>query len=83
MAHARHYVIGDSTHGDNKQNNFFRNRFGLENLLLHAWELGFTHPYTNQEIRLQAELPDHFQIIMEILGMPTDRFKSSFCLPKK
>jgi tRNA pseudouridine65 synthase len=83
MAHARHYVIGDSTHGDNKQNNFFRNRFGLENLLLHAWELGFTHPYTNQEIKLQAEIPDHFQIIMEILGMSTDQFKSSFCLPKK
>jgi tRNA pseudouridine65 synthase len=83
MAHARHYVIGDSTHGDNKQNNFFRTRYGLEHMLLHAWNLKFKHPYTQEKIKLQAGLPEHFLSILEILGMSGEPFKSSFCLPKK
>lgn len=83
MAHARHYVIGDSTHGDNKQNNFFRNRFGLEHMLLHAWKLRFTHPITDEEIDLQASLPEHFLRILDDLGMSNEKIKPSFCLPKK
>lgn len=82
MAHARHYVIGDSTHGDNKQNNFFRTQFGLENMLLHAWEIGFIHPYTKQEINLQADLPGHFLKTMNILGLHSDQIKLSSYLPK-
>ena len=72
MAHVRHYVIGDSTHGDNKQNNFFKNRYGLEHMMLHAWKLGFKHPFTNQDINIQANLPDHFQRILGILGMSSE-----------
>ncbi|WP_194973176.1 pseudouridine synthase [Aquiflexum lacus] len=75
MAHARHYVIGDSTHGDNKQNNFFRVQFGLENMLLHAWKLKFTHPYSNQEINLQADLPDHFLKTLVYLNLQSDGIK--------
>ncbi|PSL07648.1 pseudouridine synthase [Cecembia rubra] len=72
MAHARHYVIGDNTHGDNKQNTFFRNKFGLYNMLLHAWQLEFIHPITNQKITIEAELPDYFIKILEEI---------SICLP--
>lgn len=82
MAHARHYVIGDSTHGDNKQNNFFRTQFGLENMLLHAWEISFSHPYTKQEINLLADLPGHFLKTMNILGLHSDQIKLSSYLPK-
>lgn len=77
MAHARHYVIGDSTHGDNKQNIFFRTQFGLDNMLLHAWELSFIHPFTKQEINLQADLPDHFLKTMGFLGLHSDEVKPS------
>ncbi|WP_373523718.1 pseudouridine synthase [Aquiflexum sp.] len=82
MAHARHYVIGDSTHGDNKQNNFFRTQFGLENMLLHGWKIKFTQPYTMEEINLQADLPDHFLKTMGILGLNSDQIKLSSYLPK-
>lgn len=69
MAHARHYVIGDTAHGDNKQNNFFRKHFSLNNMLLHAWKLGFFHPYKKEYIEITAELPSYFIKTMQDLGL--------------
>jgi tRNA pseudouridine65 synthase len=78
LAHDRHYVIGDSTHGDNRQNHFFRDTFGMENLLLHAWRFEFTHPFTNEPIKIEAALPDYFSAICEKLGLniPDSEMKS-------
>jgi tRNA pseudouridine65 synthase len=64
MAHDRHYVIGDNTHGDGKQNNFFRKRFDSWQLMLHAWQLEFSHPYTASAIHITAPIPEHFQQLM-------------------
>lgn len=69
MAHERHYIIGDTAHGDNKQNNFFRKQFGLQNLLLHAWKLEFTHPVSKEEIRIKAVLPDYFKEMLTLLKL--------------
>jgi tRNA pseudouridine65 synthase len=65
LAKERHYVIGDTTHGDNKQNRFFREQYGMSHFLLHAWSLHFSHPNTHQEIEIIASLPEHFLSIME------------------
>lgn len=70
MAHARHYIIGDNTHGDNKQNIFFRKEFGLYNMLLHAWQIEFTHPFSGQKVKIEAGLPDYFLQIMETISIP-------------
>ena len=68
LAHARHYIIGDSTHGETRQNKFFREKFGLNNLLLHAARLEFKHPVFNEKIIISAPIPEYFQKIMnEIL----------------
>lgn len=69
LAHDRHYVIGDSTHGDNRQNHFFRDTFGMENLLLHAWQLEFIHPITKKTVKLIADLPGYFIDICDKLGL--------------
>lgn len=69
MAHARHYVIGDTAHGDNKQNNFFRKQFSLNNMLLHAWKLGFFHPYEKKYIDITACLPSYFIKTLHDLGL--------------
>jgi tRNA pseudouridine65 synthase len=69
MAHARHYIIGDTAHGDNKQNNFFRKQFGLQNMLLHAWKLEFTHPVSKEEIKIKAALPDYFKEMLNVLNL--------------
>jgi tRNA pseudouridine65 synthase len=68
LAHIRHYIIGDKKHGDNKQNIFFQKQFGLENLLLHAIDLKFTHPISQTQIHLEAPIPEHFSQIMINLG---------------
>jgi tRNA pseudouridine65 synthase len=68
LAHIRHYILGDKKHGDNKQNQFFEKQFGMENLLLHARQLEFTHPFSKETIIVQAELPPHFQKTITDLG---------------
>lgn len=68
MAHARHYIIGDTTHGNNKENKFFRDQYDLKNMLLHASKLTFEHPIDKRIIEISAPLPDHFLEILSKLG---------------
>ncbi|MCM0041386.1 MAG: pseudouridine synthase [Algoriphagus sp.] len=75
MAHIRHYILGDRKHGDNKQNSFFEIHFGLQNLLLHSWKLGFIHPLTQAPLQLTCAPPPHFQTIVEKLGWTGADFK--------
>ncbi|AEL27875.1 pseudouridine synthase [Cyclobacterium marinum] len=70
FAHLRHYIIGDTTHGDNRQNNFFSSQFQLENMLLHAWELTFFQPFSKESITIKADLPLHFLSIMREFNWP-------------
>ncbi|GMQ27407.1 pseudouridine synthase [Algoriphagus confluentis] len=67
LAHIRHYIIGDKKHGDNKQNIFFERQFGLQNLLLHAEKLSFSHPISARKIDIACSPPVHFRTIMKIL----------------
>ncbi|TFV97939.1 pseudouridylate synthase [Algoriphagus kandeliae] len=70
LAQARHYIIGDKKHGDNKQNKFFEKQFDLQNLLLHAFELRFQDPITQENMGIHAEIPVHFRTILKELGFP-------------
>ncbi len=67
MAHLRHPIIGDKKHGDHRHNKFFEKQFNSSNLLLHAHELLFKHPFTNKEMYLKAAVPDYFHKITEEL----------------
>jgi tRNA pseudouridine65 synthase len=44
LAHIRHPLIGDTTHGEGRHNRLFRASYGLHRLLLHAHELEIGHP---------------------------------------
>lgn len=68
FAHIRHYIIADKPHGDCKQNKAFFNQFGLNNMLLHSKEIEFEHPVTKSLIKIHANLPDHFQQIVNLFG---------------
>jgi len=68
LAHIRHYIVGDKKHGDNKQNIFFDKQFGLTNLLLLSWKMGFTHPLTAEKISVTCPVPKHFGKIMADLN---------------
>ncbi len=75
FAHIRHYIIGDNTHGDNKQNKFFRSRFGMHYMLLHAWQLKFKHPVSEEQVEINAKLPDYFEDVLNRLGLKMEHQK--------
>jgi tRNA pseudouridine65 synthase len=77
MAHLRHYIIGDKTHGECKQNKMFQEQFGLETMTLHAWKLQFQHPHSQEILRLTAGLQPEFLALLRKMG-----FVQEECLHK-
>lgn len=68
MKHIYHPVVGDTTHGDGKQNQFFRDQFQLQRLLLHAREIMFTHPATGKQLVIQAGMDEAFSRLITSFG---------------
>lgn len=68
MKHIFHHMIGDTTHGDGKHNAFFRQQLDCHRLLLHASQLEFCHPVTQDVIRIQAPLDESFAQLLTRLG---------------
>ena len=69
FSHILHPIIGDRTHGCNKQNKFFKAQWDMTTMLLHASELAFTHPITKEKIHLKAGLHDEFKRVMDFMKM--------------
>ncbi|WP_426329674.1 pseudouridine synthase [Pedobacter sp. R-06] len=69
FSHILHPIIGDRTHGCNKQNKFFKDQWNMTTMLLHASELAFTHPITKEKIHLKAGLHDEFKRVMDFMKM--------------
>lgn len=67
MKHIFHPVIGDTTYGDGKQNDFFRTQFNCHRLLLHAHTIEFAHPSTDQRLLIQAPVDNDFGALLEAL----------------
>lgn len=67
FAHIFHPIIGDRPHGCNKQNKFWLENFKMNTMLLHACELSFEHPYTNETVIIKATISDEFKRALEIL----------------
>jgi tRNA pseudouridine65 synthase len=68
FAHIFHPIIGDRTHGCNKQNKLFKERWELDTMLLHASEISFNHPVTGMGIHIEAFLQDEFLRVINIMG---------------
>lgn len=66
--HISHHLIGDTTHGNGRQNRFFRERFDCHRLMLLAHRLAFTHPYTGRPIELLASPEVEWQRIASAFG---------------
>ncbi|MGR3041704.1 tRNA pseudouridine(65) synthase TruC [Vibrio vulnificus] len=77
MAHLRHPIVGDTTHGDGKHNKLFREEFDAPRLLLHASELRFVHPYTQQEVVIRAEVDKVWQQLFERFEWPSTLLTAS------
>jgi len=64
MAHIFHPIIGDRPHGCNKQNKFFKEHFGLTEMMLHATTLCFKDPETKELISINANRSKEFNRIL-------------------
>lgn len=69
MAHLRHPIVGDTSHGDGKHNAMFRELFDCQRLLLHAAYLSFKHPQTGRLIEIHAPLDDAFKALLIRLNL--------------
>ena len=68
MSHIFHPIIGDRTHGCNKQNKLFKDQWEMTTMLLHASYLNFVHPVTSQMVNIDAPLQDEFKRVMQIMN---------------
>ncbi|MCJ8272140.1 MAG: tRNA pseudouridine(65) synthase TruC [Psychrosphaera sp.] len=68
MAHIRHPILGDTTHGDGKQNAFFFNHFGYRRMMLMAHSLSLPHPVTKAKITLTIDPDEQWLSAFEKLG---------------
>lgn len=68
MSHLRHPMIGDSKHGDLRQNRGAAEHFGCERLMLHASQLSLNHPVTGEPLCLRASLDDTWMQMMSLFG---------------
>jgi len=71
MAHVFHPIIGDRTHGCNKQNRLFKGKWEMTTMLLHAAELKFNHPITGEEIIINAPIQPEFNRVMDLMNWET------------
>ncbi|UEG52352.1 pseudouridylate synthase [Mucilaginibacter daejeonensis] len=68
FAHIFHPIIGDRTHGCNKQNKLFTEMWDMNTMLLHARQLVFTHPVSNEQVSIEAPLQAEFVRVMKMMG---------------
>ena len=60
LKHIFHPIIGDTTHGDNRQNRVLGERYGALRLMLHASRLQLPHPHTGAPLDLRAPFDAHW-----------------------
>ena len=67
FSHIFHPIIGDRTHGCNKQNKLFKQTWELDTMLLHASQLTFKHPVNGTEIMINAAMQPQFARMMNVM----------------
>jgi tRNA pseudouridine65 synthase len=68
LAHLSHPIVGDSTYGKGAHNRLFARLYGVRRLMLACVRLEFTHPVTQQPLRIEAPLAEDFSSALRALG---------------
>jgi len=68
MAHIFHPIIGDRPYGCNKQNRYFKDELHMTTMLLHALELEFVHPVSQETVYIKARYHSEFRRMLDLLG---------------
>ena len=73
--HILHPILGSRPHGCNKQNKLWLENFELKGMMLHAHQLVFNHPITNERIILNATVNEEFEKVADILGLDLSSYR--------
>ncbi|MFT7859471.1 MAG: tRNA pseudouridine(65) synthase TruC [Sulfurimonas sp.] len=65
MKHISHHILGDTKYGRGEHNKFIRKEYNIHRLLLHCKDFSFTHPYSGEEIKLEAKFDKTFENLMK------------------
>lgn len=68
MSHIRHPIIGDSKHGDLRQNRGVSQHFAVSRLMLHASLLVLAHPISGERISLIAQWDESWLSLVNQFG---------------
>ncbi|GAA4333268.1 tRNA pseudouridine(65) synthase TruC [Mucilaginibacter gynuensis] len=68
LSHIFHPIIGDRTHGCNKQNKLFKEKWDMTTMLLHAENLVFKHPVSGEQVTINAPVLPGFKQVMDMMG---------------
>lgn len=60
MKHINHHLLGDTKYGRGEHNKFVRERYDIYRLMLHALRLEVKHPFTEEELVIEAPLDEVF-----------------------
>lgn len=66
--HILHPILGCRSYGCNKQNKLWLETFNMTKMMLHAHQLVFNHPITNEKIILNAPVKEEFKRVGDILN---------------
>jgi len=72
LAHKALQILGDTTHGKGKINQFFRESHGLTRMCLHAHRLEFFHPMKKIQVEIVDRIPDDLRTFLQRLPEPPD-----------
>lgn len=64
FAQHRFDILGDTHHGDFTLNKIITEKTGIKRLFLHASNLEFIHPVTNEPLKFQSRLPEEFDQVL-------------------
>lgn len=68
MKHLSHPLVGDVNYGKGDINRYFRERFGLRRLALHASAISLPHPVTGERLHIEAPVPEDLRAPLEALA---------------
>jgi tRNA pseudouridine65 synthase len=66
--HISHHLIGDTTHGNGKHNNFFREQYDIHRLMLTSHKLCFDHPVTQKRLCFKAIMEPEWVKLFELFN---------------
>lgn len=64
LNHLGHHVLGDTTHGKGRDNQWYRDHAGLPRMFLHAYHLEFTRPGSGDTLIITDPLPGDLREVL-------------------